>query len=124
MPFGNERKEKMTAAQTNGGKTKNEILQKILLYAAIVLYIAYVILDNYLMLKTQYPYIEAIVFSIFFILLGIYWVVMITTKEFYGRRGMYFDGKTALWVGVTGLVITLGFAVKFYMDYFGFIAGR
>ncbi|MDX9866005.1 MAG: hypothetical protein RBT34_14475 [Anaerolineaceae bacterium] len=109
--------------QTNGGKTQTETLQKILLYAAIFLYIGYVVLDNNLMLKVQYPSIEAVVYGIFFILLGIYWVVMITTKEFYGRRGMYFDGKTALWVGVIGLLITLGFAVKFYWDYFAFVAG-
>jgi len=109
--------------QTKAVKNTNERLQKILLYAAIFLYIGYVVLDNYLMLKAQIPYIEVIVFSIFFILLGIYWVVMISTKEFYGRRGMYFDGQTAFWVGVIGLVITLGFAVKFYWDYFAFTAG-
>ena len=109
--------------QTKAVRNKNEKIQKILLYAAIFLYIGYVILDNYLMLKAEYPYIEAVVYSFFFILLGIYWVVMISTKEFYGRRGMYFNGKTALWVGVIGLLITLGFAVKFYMDYYSAISG-
>lgn len=104
-------------------KSKNERLQKILLYAAILLYIGYVILDNYLMLKAQYPFIEAVVYGIFFSLLVVYWVVLISTKEFYGRRGMYFDGKTAFWVGVIGLLITLGFAVKFYWDYFAFVGG-
>jgi len=113
----------MVKDQTKAVKNKNEKIQKILLYAAISLYIGYVILDNNLMLKAQNPSIEAVVYSIFFILLGIYWGVMISTKEFYGRRGMYFNGKTALWVGVIGLMITLGFAVKFYSDYFGFIAG-
>jgi len=113
----------MTGDQTSAVKNKNERLQKILLYAAIFLYIGYVVLDNYLMHKAQYPYIEGVVYSIFFVLLGIYWVVMISTREFYGRRGMYFNGKTAFWVGVVGLLITLGFAVKFYIDYFAFISG-
>jgi hypothetical protein len=110
--------------QTKAVRNKNEKTQKILLYAAIFLYIGYVILDNYLMLKAQFPYIEAVFYSIFFVLFGIYWVVMITTREFYGRRGMYFNGKTALWVGVIGLVVTLGFAVKFYIDYFAFVVGE
>jgi hypothetical protein len=107
----------MTEDQEKRINPKHRRVQRVLLYAIMAIFTAFFLLYKGQGFNEQYPNLIDLAYGIFFALLTIYWIVVISDKEFYGRRGLYFMGKTAVWIGVIGLVGSIAIAIKFFIDY-------
>ena len=123
MSLENESEGKMTEEQEKPVNQKNKSVQKIFLYAAVSLFIGFILLDKILAFSVKFPYILDLAYGIFFAVLVIYWFLVIQAKVFYGRRGMSFEGKTAVWIGVIGMLGSVAIAIKFFLDYISRTSG-